>query len=106
MIGVVHLDGGSTAGFYQSKLTGAGFTDWGDQNYNIGANSMMYLDGSSLTVTKHFNNSGVLRLQNANVDMKNSTVQCNANRGFIEWWSAAAAGTIGALSGCNSAPAP
>ncbi len=105
-IGLVHVDGGSTAGFYQSKLTGAGFTDWGDQNYNIGANSMMYLDGSSLTVTKHFNNNGVLRLQNASVDMKNSTVQCYANRGFIEWWSATAASTIGVLSGCNSAPAP
>lgn len=102
-VGLVHVDSGSTAGFYNTTLTGNGQTNWGDANFNIGANSTMYLDNSSLTKAKHFNNNGVLRLQNT-VDLKASSIQCNNNRGFIEWWSQNVVGTIGNLSGCNPAP--
>jgi hypothetical protein len=105
-IGLVHVDAGSSAQFYQSTLTGNGTTSWGDSNYNIGVNSMMALDQSSLTQIKNFNNHGTLQLQNNTVDMKGSTVQCFGNRGHIQWWSTSAASTIGALSGCNAAPAP
>jgi hypothetical protein len=105
-VGLVHVDSGSVGGFYQSTLTGNGQTSWGDSNYNIGSNSIMYLDNTSLTKAKNFLNVGTLRLQNNTVDMKGSTVECFGNSGHIQWWSTSAASTIGALSGCNAAPAP